>query len=139
VRLGNPPLQPGTRETAVAAGRAAVAAKIAEARAAAADLVPVINAIRAEGIRSLAGIAAALTQRGIPDPARPRRVASGNRAAQRALVRVAGPIRLLEQQTAEAAPIAPAATEAESPAATPTPIPFAPGRTRDVCARRVSH
>ena len=66
--MGNPTLRPGTREQALAAGRLAVAAKVAKADTLAADLAPVITIIRAEGITSLAAIAAALTDRGIPSP-----------------------------------------------------------------------
>ena len=68
VKLGNPNLQPGTREQALAAGRAATAAKGTKARAPAADFASVIAAIRAEGVTALAGIAAALADRGIPSP-----------------------------------------------------------------------
>jgi DNA invertase Pin-like site-specific DNA recombinase len=68
VQLGNPNLQAGTRKTALAAGRAAAIAKTAKARAAAADLAPVIAGIQTDGAASLAGIAAALTARGIPTP-----------------------------------------------------------------------
>ena len=41
---------------------------MAKADTLAADLAPVITIIRAEGITSLAAIAAALTDRGIPSP-----------------------------------------------------------------------
>ncbi len=68
VRLGNPHLQPGTRDQALAAGRAAAAAKGTKARAHAADLAPVIASIRTDGVTSLASIAATLTTRGIPSP-----------------------------------------------------------------------
>jgi hypothetical protein len=68
VRLGNPRLQPGTPETAAYACRAAVVAKREQSRARAADLAPVISAIRADGITSFGGIAAALADRGIPTP-----------------------------------------------------------------------
>jgi hypothetical protein len=68
VRLGNPNLQPGTRAMALAAGRVAAVAKAAKVRALAADLTPVIDSIRAEGVGSLGGIAAALAARGIPSP-----------------------------------------------------------------------
>ncbi len=68
VRLGNPHLKPGTRTQALAAGRMAAAAKTAKARALAADLAPIISAIRVEGTTSLAGIAAALTLRGYATP-----------------------------------------------------------------------
>ena len=70
VKLGNPNLRPGTRERALVASRAGVAAKIAKANSLAADLAPVIASIRAEGTTALGAIAAALTERGIPTPSR---------------------------------------------------------------------
>lgn len=68
VVLGNPRLQPGTREQAIFAGRAAALAISAKARGIAADLAPVIEQIRAEIGGSLALIATELTARGIPSP-----------------------------------------------------------------------
>lgn len=68
VRLGNPNLQPGTREQALAAGRVAAAVKRDRADTLAADLAPVLADIRAGGATSLAAIAGELTARGIPTP-----------------------------------------------------------------------
>jgi hypothetical protein len=48
-----------------AARRASVATRKAKAKARAADLAPVIDDLRAEGVTSLNGIAKALTARGI--------------------------------------------------------------------------
>lgn len=64
VRLGNPRLRAGTPDQA----RAAAAAKSAKAAARAADLAPVLAEIRAAGVRTLDGVAKALTARGIPTP-----------------------------------------------------------------------
>ena len=64
VRLGNPKLRAGTPEQA----HAAAAAKSAKAVARAADLRPVVAEIRAAGVTTLAGIAKALTARGVPTP-----------------------------------------------------------------------
>lgn len=48
-------------------GRAAgVAVRQAKASARAADVAPIISALQAEGVTTLAGLAAALTERGIP-------------------------------------------------------------------------
>jgi len=63
-RLGNPRLVPGDREQACRAA----AAKSAKATARAADLRPIIAEIRAAGVGTLAGIAAALVARGVPTP-----------------------------------------------------------------------
>ncbi len=64
VRLGNPALRAGSPDQA----RAAAAAKSAKARARAADLAPVLAEIRAAGVRTLEGMAKALTARGVPTP-----------------------------------------------------------------------
>jgi DNA invertase Pin-like site-specific DNA recombinase len=64
VKLGNPNLRPGGAEQA----RVAAAAKSAKAAARAADLRPVVAEIRAAGVATLAGIAKALTARGVPTP-----------------------------------------------------------------------
>lgn len=68
VRLGNPHLRPGTRETALAASRVAAVAKTTKARKAASDLAPIIADIQASGAASLGQIAAALTARAVPTP-----------------------------------------------------------------------
>jgi len=68
VKLGNPNLQPGTHEQALAAARIGTAAKVRRAQTRAADLAPVIDQIKAAGARTLAAIAEALTARGIPTP-----------------------------------------------------------------------
>jgi DNA invertase Pin-like site-specific DNA recombinase len=68
VKLGNPNLKPGTREKALAANRMAAKAITAKARRYAADMAPVIAAIKTEGATSLGAIAAALTARGVPSP-----------------------------------------------------------------------
>jgi DNA invertase Pin-like site-specific DNA recombinase len=62
VRLGNPNLLPGSADQA----RAAAAAKAKQARQRAGDLAPVVTEIRAAGVVSYAGIARALTARGVP-------------------------------------------------------------------------
>ena len=64
MKLGSPRLAPGDR---VQACRAAVA-KSVKAAARAADLRPVIAEIRAAGVGTLTGIAAALVARGVPTP-----------------------------------------------------------------------
>jgi DNA invertase Pin-like site-specific DNA recombinase len=64
VRLGNPQLVLGDREQACRAA----AAKSAMATARAADLRPIIAEVRAAGIGTLTGIAAALAARGVPTP-----------------------------------------------------------------------
>ncbi|MFC7478475.1 recombinase family protein [Dankookia sp. GCM10030260] len=64
VKLGNPRLVPGNREQACRAA----AAKSAKAAARANDLRPVIAEIRAAGVGTLTGIAAALVARGVPTP-----------------------------------------------------------------------
>lgn len=64
VKLGNPHLRAGTPEQA----RAAAAALSRQADARAADLLPVFAEIRAAGVSTLAGIAGALTARGIMTP-----------------------------------------------------------------------
>jgi hypothetical protein len=69
VKLGNP-----TRDTS-----AARAARRLSARQAAANLMPVIDAVRATGIRSLDGIAEALNARGIKSPRGGRWYAAGVR------------------------------------------------------------
>jgi hypothetical protein len=50
-------------------GRASLEARKARANRAAADLAPIIAELRAAGITSLTGIAAALEERGVPTPA----------------------------------------------------------------------
>jgi len=67
-KLGNPNLRPGTRDQALAASKAAAATRITRANDAAADIAPAIEAIRADGISSLGGIAEALSERGIATP-----------------------------------------------------------------------
>jgi len=62
--LGNPRLRAGTPDMA----RAAAAAKSAQARARAADVVPCIEAARRAGGRTLHDLADALTNRGVPTP-----------------------------------------------------------------------
>lgn len=62
VRLGNPNLLPGS----AAGARAAAAAKSKQAQQRADDLVFVLTEIRAAGVVSYAGIARALTARGVP-------------------------------------------------------------------------
>lgn len=64
VKLGNPNLRSGTPDAA----RIAAAAKSRQAKARSADLSPVLVEIRAAGISTLAGVARALTARGIPTP-----------------------------------------------------------------------
>lgn len=64
VRLGNPALRAGSPDQA----RAAAMAKSAKAKARAADLAPVVAEIRAAGVRTLEGVARALTARGVPTP-----------------------------------------------------------------------
>lgn len=64
VKLGNPNLRAGTSDSA----RIAAAAKSQQAKARSADLAPVLVEIRAAGILTLAGVAKALTARGIPTP-----------------------------------------------------------------------
>jgi DNA invertase Pin-like site-specific DNA recombinase len=64
VRLGNPNLLAGSPEQA----RRAAAAKSAKAAARAAVLRPVVAEIRAAGVATLAGIAQALTARGVATP-----------------------------------------------------------------------
>ena len=64
VKLGNPRLVPGNREQACRAA----AAKSARAAARAADLRPIIAEVRAAGLATLTGIAAALAARGVPTP-----------------------------------------------------------------------
>lgn len=64
-KLGNPNLQAGTSEHA----RAAAAAKSRQARARALDVLPYIEAARRAGACTLADLAEALTNRGVPTPA----------------------------------------------------------------------
>ena len=64
-RLGNPQLRAGAPEHA----RAAAAAKGAQARARAADVLPYLEAARRAGARTLHELAEALTNRGVPTPA----------------------------------------------------------------------
>jgi len=64
-RLGNPQLRSGAPEHA----RAAAAAKSAQARARAADVLPYLEAARRAGAHTLYELAAALTNRGVPTPA----------------------------------------------------------------------
>ncbi len=63
VKLGG--IRPGVEMTAETRA-AGTAAKVAQARARAADLAPTLAALRAEGVTTLAALAAALTERGIP-------------------------------------------------------------------------
>ncbi len=63
--LGNPLLRAGTPDQA----RAASAAKSAQARARAADVLPYLDAARRAGARTLHELAEALTNRGVPTPA----------------------------------------------------------------------
>ena len=63
--LGNPRLRAGTPDQA----RAAAAAKSAQARARAADVLPYLDAARRAGARTLHELAEALTNRGVPTPA----------------------------------------------------------------------
>ncbi len=63
--LGNPRLRAGTPDQA----RAASAAKSAQARARAADVLPYLDAARRAGARTLHELAEALTNRGVPTPA----------------------------------------------------------------------
>ena len=63
--LGNPRLRAGAPEQA----RAAAAAKSAQARARAADVLPYLDAARRAGARTLHELAEALTNRGVPTPA----------------------------------------------------------------------
>jgi DNA invertase Pin-like site-specific DNA recombinase len=62
VKLGNPALRAGTPDLA----RAAAAAKAQQAKVRAVVLAPVLADIRAAGVGTLAGVAKALTARGIP-------------------------------------------------------------------------
>ena len=88
--LGNPRLRAGAPEHA----RAAAAAKSAQARARAADVLPHLDAACRAGTRTLYELAEALTNRGAPTPAakgswRPEQVrrvqaAEGKAAARRA-------------------------------------------------------
>jgi DNA invertase Pin-like site-specific DNA recombinase len=64
VKLGNPRLRAGTPEQA----RIATEALTALANARAVDVMPLIEQARAAGVYTLAGIAAALTARGVPSP-----------------------------------------------------------------------
>ena len=64
-RLGNPRLCAGTPEHA----RAAAAVKSRRARAKVADVAPYLDAARRAGARTLAELAEALTNRGVPTPA----------------------------------------------------------------------
>ena len=64
-KLGNPHLRAGSPEHA----RAAAAIKSLQAKAKAADVAPYIEAARRAGARTLAEIAEALTNRGVPTPA----------------------------------------------------------------------
>lgn len=66
VKLGNPHLRTGSPAQA----HMAAAAKSARAAARAADLGPVLREVRAAGVSTLAGMAAALTARGVPTPSR---------------------------------------------------------------------
>ena len=63
--LGNPRLLAGAPDHA----RAAAAAKSAQARARAADVLPYLDAARRAGARTLHELAEALTNRGVPTPA----------------------------------------------------------------------
>jgi len=63
--LGNPRLRAGAPDQA----RAAAAAKSAQARARAADVLPYLDAARRAGARTLHELAEALTNRGVPTPA----------------------------------------------------------------------
>ena len=63
--LGNPRLRAGAPDQA----RAAAAAKSAQARARAADVLPYVDAARRAGARTLHELAEALTNRGVPTPA----------------------------------------------------------------------
>ena len=63
--LGNPRLRAGSPDQA----RAAAAAKSAQARARAADVLPYLDAARRAGARTLHELAEALTNRGVPTPA----------------------------------------------------------------------
>ncbi len=63
--LGNPRLRAGSPEQAWVA----VAAKSAQARARAADVLPYLDAARRAGARTLRELAEALTNRGVPTPA----------------------------------------------------------------------
>ncbi|RYB01309.1 recombinase family protein [Lichenibacterium ramalinae] len=63
VRLGG--LRPGVEMTAEIRAMG-TAAKTAQSRARAADLAPTIASLQAEGVTTLAALAAALTERGIP-------------------------------------------------------------------------
>ena len=64
-QLGNPHLRAGTPEHA----RAAAAVKSRRARVKAADVAPYVEAARRAGARTLAEVAEALTNRGVPTPA----------------------------------------------------------------------
>lgn len=78
VQLGNPRLQHGTRDQAIAAA----AAKVRQADERAADRLPIIRQVKAAGISSFNGIAKALNARGVP-------TVSGSGAwTQRAVARV---------------------------------------------------
>ena len=63
--LGNPRLRAGAPDQA----RAAAAAKSAQARARAADVLPYLDAARRAGACTLHELAEALTNRGVPTPA----------------------------------------------------------------------
>ena len=63
VKLGG--VRPGVEMTAEIRA-SGTAAKVAQARARAADYAPTLAALQAEGVTTLAGLAAALTERGIP-------------------------------------------------------------------------
>jgi len=65
VKLGNPRLQAGSSKHALAAA----ATKSQRARAKAADVAPYIQAARRAGAHTLADLAEALTNRGVPTPA----------------------------------------------------------------------
>lgn len=65
VKLGNPCLRAGSAEHA----RSAAAAKSRKARIKAADILPYVEAARRAGAFTLAEVAEALTNRGVPTPA----------------------------------------------------------------------
>jgi DNA invertase Pin-like site-specific DNA recombinase len=67
-RLGNSHLRPGTFEQAFAPNRVAAKIITSKARRYAADMAPVIRLTRAEGVTSLAAIAAARTALGVLSP-----------------------------------------------------------------------
>lgn len=64
-------IRPGVEMTAETRALG-TAAKVAQARARATDLAPTLAALQAEGVISLAALAAALTERGIPTARAPR-------------------------------------------------------------------